>query len=166
MSWKPSNQPTRYDKARLAQLEPVRAEIEKLKLPLIRFRKLNGICGALEVQIEDGGDDPEVNKLLLDALRAAIVHQVGERKAQAALRAIAAFEQLEAKRWAQVKAGTLPAIELDADEKLDDLMQEGYILIYDQHQTATGCDRWLEAWELVKQLATPDMRSTKAFDRT
>lgn len=71
----------------------------------------------------------------------------------------------EAKRWAQVKAGTLPPIELDPDEKLDDLIQEGYALIYDQRQVTTGCDRWLEAWELVKQLASPEMRSTGAFDR-
>lgn len=29
------------------------------------------------MQIEDGGDSPEVNNLLLDALRPAIRHQVG-----------------------------------------------------------------------------------------
>lgn len=46
-----------------------------------------------EMQIEDGGDSPEVNKLLLGALRAGILHQVSEREAQAALRAIDAFEQ-------------------------------------------------------------------------
>jgi tetratricopeptide (TPR) repeat protein len=156
---------TRYDKARVAQLKPIWAEIQKLKLPPLRFRKLGAICNALEAQIEDGGDHPQVNQLLLDTLRAGILHQVGERQARGALRAIAAFEQAEAKRWAQVKAGTLPPIELDADEKLDDLMQAGYTLIYDQNQLAGGCDRWLEAWELVKQLATPAMRTPEAFDR-
>jgi tetratricopeptide (TPR) repeat protein len=161
-----SNQPVRYDRARVDQLKPIRAEVEKLGLPLIRLRKLNGILGGLEMQIEDGGDSPEVNKLLLEALRAGILHQVDERQARAALQAIDTFAQAEAKRWAQVKAGTLPPPELDPDEKLDDLMQEGYTLIYDQHQLAAGCDRWLAAWELVKQLATPAMRTVTAFDRT
>jgi tetratricopeptide (TPR) repeat protein len=165
MSWKASNQPTRYDRARVARLKPIRAEIEKLGLPLIRLRKLNAIQGALEVQVEDGGDSPEVNRLLLDALRAGIAHQVGEGQARSALRAIDTFEQIEAERWAQIKAGRLPPMELDPDEKLDDLMQEGYALIHKQHQKAAGCDRWLEAWELIKQLATPDMRSSHAFNR-
>lgn len=165
MSWKPSNQPLRYDRARVDQLKPIRTEIEKLGLPLVRLRKLNGILGGLEMQIEDGGDSPEVNKLLLDALRAGILHQVDERQARPALQAIDTFAQAEAKRWAQVKAGTLPPPELDVDEKLDDLMQEGYTLIYEQKQLAAGCDRWLAAWELVKQLATPAMRTVTAFDR-
>ncbi len=165
MNWKPSNQPDRYDRARVAQLRPVRTEIEKLGFPPIRFRKLSGILNALEVQIEDGGDHPEVNKLLLDALRAAILHQVSERQAQGALRAIDAFEKAEAGRWVQIKAGTLPPMELDTEEQLDDLMQEGYDLIYEKRQATSGCDHWLEAWELVKQLATPEMRSTDAFDR-
>jgi tetratricopeptide (TPR) repeat protein len=164
VSWKPSNQPTGYDRARVAQLKPIQAAIEKLGLPLVRLRKLAGVLNALEMQIEDGGDSPEVNTCLLGALRAGIVHQVGEGKAQAALRAIDAFEQLEARRWAQVEAGTLPPIELDPDEELDDLIQAGYTLIYEQRQLAAGCDRWLEAWELVKQLAAPDMRSIDAFD--
>jgi hypothetical protein len=165
MSWKPSNQPVRYDEARVARLKPIEAEIEKLGLPLIRLRKLNGIRSALEVQIEDGGDNPEVNNLLLDALRAGILHQVGKSQAQAVLRAIDAFEQAEAIRWEQVKAGVLPPIELTLEEQLDDLMQEGYGLIYDQHQTAAGCDLWLKAWELIKQMATPEMQTIEAFDR-
>ena len=95
MSWKPSNQTIRYDRKRVAQLGPIQSAIEKLELPLIRLRKLNAIFNALEVQIEDGGDSPEVNQRLLDALRAGILHQVGERQAQAALQAIDAFEQAE-----------------------------------------------------------------------
>ncbi len=165
MSWQPSNEPDRYDRARVAQLSPIKTEIKKLNLPLIRVRKLNGICSAIEMQIENGGDSPEVNKLLLDALRAGILHQVNRRQARHALRAIDAIEQAEAKRWEHVKAGTLPPVELDPDEKLDGLMQEGYDLIYDQQQIATGCDRWLEAWEFIKRLATPDMRSIEDFDR-
>ena len=113
MSWKPSNQPVRYDEARVARLKPIGAEIEKLGLPLVRLRKLNGIRNALEMQIEDGGDSPEVNRLLLDALRAGVLHQVSEPQARAVLQAIDAFEQAEAERWEQVKAGTLPPIEVN-----------------------------------------------------
>jgi len=161
--WKPSNQPIRYDRARVAQLEPIKAEIERLGLPLIRFRKLKGVLNALEMQIEDGGDSPEVNKLLLDALRAGLLHQVGERQAQAALRAIDAFERAEAKRWEQVRAGTLPPIELTPEEQLDDLMQEGYELL-ERRQAAAACDRWLAAWDLVKRMATPEIRTVNDFD--
>jgi tetratricopeptide (TPR) repeat protein len=162
--WQPSNQPTRYDRARAARAEPIHAEIERLGLPLIRMRKLAGILGALIIQIEDGGDNPEVNRLLLEALRAALLHQVGEERAQPALRAIEVFEQAEAERWAQVRAGTLPPIELAPEERLDDLVQEGYALLA-LGQTAAACDRWLAAWELVKELARPEMRSTSEFDQ-
>ncbi len=165
MSWQPSNEPDRYDKARVAQLSPIETEIDKLNLPLIRLRKLNGILSAVEMQIENGGDSPEANKLLLDALRAGILHQVNRRRARGALRAIKVFEQAEAKRWEQVKTGMLPPIELAPAEKLDDLMQAGYDQIHNQRQSATGCDRWLEAWEIIKQIATPDMRSIDDFDR-
>ena len=60
------------------------------------------------MQIEAGGDSPEVNHLLLDALRAAVTHQVGEGAAEPVLRAIETFRQIEAERWERVKAGTLP----------------------------------------------------------
>ena len=46
MTWKPSPEPTRYDRARLAQLKPIWTAIKDLGLPLIRFRKLNGILMA------------------------------------------------------------------------------------------------------------------------
>lgn len=97
-----SNEPGRYDKARVELAKPVEAAIDRLQLPLIRVRKVLTILNALKMQIEDGGDSPEVNRLLLDALRAAILHQVDEGCAQPALRAVDAFEQAEAKRWDQV----------------------------------------------------------------
>ena len=115
------------------------------------------------MQIEDGGDSPEVNRLLLDALRASLRHQVGERRRRAALRVIDTFEQGGAKRWAQVKAGTLPPMELTPEEQLDDLMQESYALL-DAGQAAAACDRWLETWEMIKRMATPEMRTVTAFD--
>jgi len=108
MTWKPSNEPMRYDRARAAQFDLVKAAIQSLGLPLIRVRKLNGIVNAIAMQIEDGGDSPEVNHLLLDALRAAVTHQVGEGAAEPVLRAIETFRQIEAERWERVKAGTLP----------------------------------------------------------
>ena len=87
----PTNIPNRYDAARVAHLKPIRAAIEQLGLPPIRLRKLNGILNALEMQIEDGGDSPEVNAHLLAALRAGVIHQVGVEKAQPVLTRIDAF---------------------------------------------------------------------------
>jgi hypothetical protein len=165
MSWIPSNQPVRYDRARVAQLKPVEAAIKSLGLPLIRFRKLNGILGALTMQIEDGGDHPEVNRLLIDALRVAVRHQVGEKMARPVLRALDAFEQTEAERWEQVKAGTLPPMQLTPEDQIDDLINEGYELLSGK-QIAAACDRWLEAWELIKQLATPELRTVSALGKT
>ena len=163
MTWKPSNQPIRYDRARVARTKPIEDEIKKLGLPLIRFRKLNGILNALVMQVEDGGDHPEVNRLLLEALRAALRHQVGERRSREALRAIEIVERYELERWEQVRAGTLPPIELTAEEQLSDLMQEGYRLL-ESGKEAAACDRWLKAWGCVLQMATPEMRTETAFD--
>jgi len=50
------------------------------------------------MQIEDGGDFPEVNDLLIKALRAAVIAQVGEKAAATVLNALARFEQSEALR--------------------------------------------------------------------
>jgi hypothetical protein len=47
--------------------------------------------------------------------------------------------------------------------ELSDLVWDGLKLLH-ADQTAEACDRWLQAWELVKKLAMPDMRSVKAFD--
>jgi tetratricopeptide (TPR) repeat protein len=164
MDWKASNEPGRLDRARVARTDPIVREIGNLGLPLIRQRKLNGILSALMMQIEDGGDSPEVNRLLLDALREGLRHQVGEHRARAALRAIDAFEKAEAERWAQARVGTLPPIVLTPEEQLGDLMQEGYDLLQDGQRTA-ACDRWLQAWALVTQMVTPDMRTASAFDK-
>lgn len=163
MSWKPDPQPVRYDRVRVATLKPLEQALLDLRLPLIRFRKLNTILGALTVQIEDGGDNPEVNRLLLEALRAGVLHQVGERQGRAALRAMDDFARDEAQRWAHIRAGTLPPMLLTPEEQLDDLMQDGYTLLDSGQQTA-AVDKWLEAWEHIKQMATPRTRSTEAFD--
>ena len=56
-----------------------------------------------------------------------------------------------------------------AEEKqLDRLMQAGYELLENRRtskdQVQAACDKWLDAWEQVKQMATPDMRTIDAFD--
>ena len=163
MSWKPSNQTTRYDEERVARLRVLDEAVGNLKLPPLRSRKLKGILNALEMQVEDGGDSPEVNQLLLQALRAGVRHQVDEKRARTAFGAIDAFEQSEAKRWEQVKSGTLPPIVVPPIDHLHDLIQDGYRLHQAKQRTA-ACDRWLEAWEMVKRLKRPGMRTTRVFD--
>jgi len=86
---------TRIDYPRLETIKPVEEAIKSLYLPILRFRKLNGILNALTMQIEDGGDFPEVNELLVKALRAAVVFQVGEDAARSFIEALARFEQAE-----------------------------------------------------------------------
>jgi len=83
------------DRARLETLKPVEQTIVSLNLPILRFRKLKGIHNALTMQIEDGGDFPEVNELLVKALRAAVIFQVGESAAKSFIEALARFEQTE-----------------------------------------------------------------------
>ena len=106
--WQPTNEPGRYDAARVATLEPIHQAIEHLQLPPIRLRKLNAIRNALEMQIEDGGDSPKVNNHLLEALQIAVIHQVGQKRAMAVLQAIGDFARLEEIRWKQVQDGMLP----------------------------------------------------------
>lgn len=86
------------DRARLNTFKPVDQAVEALNLPPLRQRKLNGILGAITMQIEDGGDSPEVNELLVKALRAAVIFQVGEESAKPFIEALARFEQSEALR--------------------------------------------------------------------
>src|SRR5690348_996333 len=123
------NEPTRYDQTRVARLRPIEKAIERLRLPPIRARKLGAVLSALEVQIEDGGDSPQANRFLLEALRAGVRHQVNEDEVRAVLRAIDTLERAEAERWEQMRAGTLPPIVVSPEEQLDELMQEGYDLL-------------------------------------
>lgn len=86
------------DRARLKTFKPVQQAIDALSLPLLRQRKLNGILNALMMQIEDGSDSDEVNKLLIEALRAAVIFQIGETAARPVMEALALFEQAETRR--------------------------------------------------------------------
>lgn len=161
--WKPSTKTTRYDHARVERLASVVTAFQKLRLPSARGRKLLAILSALEVQIEDGGDSPEVNQHLLDALRAGLDYQVSASRTKTALRALDTFAKQEKERWAQVRAGTLPPIELTSEDQLDDLMQEGYKLL-ERGRRKAAVDKWLMAWERIKEMAGPAMRTADAFD--
>jgi hypothetical protein len=103
MTWNPSNQPGEYNEARVQQLEPIAQALINLKLPPIRQRKLNPIFNALAMQVEDGGDNPEVNRLLLDALRAGVLHQVDAQQAETMLHAIEAFATEEKAYWEKIQ---------------------------------------------------------------
>lgn len=89
---------TKIDRPRMTTLKPVEAAIKSLNLPPLRFRKLNGILNALTMQIEDGSDLHEVNELLIKALRAAVIAQVGEKTAATVLNALTRFEESETLR--------------------------------------------------------------------
>ena len=123
MTWKPSPEPGQYDRQRVTQLQPVKDVVSHLDLPLLRRRKITGILTALEMQIEDGGDAPDVNALLLDALRAVLRHRVAGAQLAVALQALDAWERAERTYWEQMRASTRPPVELTLDERLDDLMQ-------------------------------------------
>jgi len=161
--WKPSAEPVRYDRARVARLRLIDAAVDQLGLPLLRLRKLKGILNALEMQVEDDGDSPEVNRLLLDALRAALRHQLPEPQVRPVLKSIDDFEREEGQRWDQIRAGCPPPVELTLEEQVNDLIQEGYQRLEAGH-TAEACDRWLEAWIKVKQLVRPEMMTIRAFE--
>jgi tetratricopeptide (TPR) repeat protein len=161
--WEPSPETTYYDEVRVDRLKPVRAALAALGLPILRARKLGGIISALEVQIEDGGDHPEVNRLLMEALRVGAVHQVGKRKARPLIKAVDAFERAETARWEQLRAGTLPAGGLSTEAQINQTMMQGYDLLERRDLQGT-MDVWLKTWELVKTLATPEMRTVEMFD--
>jgi hypothetical protein len=140
--WRPSNEiPIHYDEERVARLQPIELAIKNLRVPPSRDRKMGVIINALEVQIEDGGDSPEVNELLLGALRAGILHQVQESQARTALQTIDAFERAEASRWEQLKAGTPQTPTLPEEQELDALIRKGYEMM-EARQSVAACDYW------------------------
>jgi len=164
MTGRSSRDRERYDRQRVAHLQPLKDAVGQIGLPLLRLRKISSIIAALEVQIEDGGDDPAVTALLLDALRAALRRQGEGVPLAAALHAVDTFARADSIHREQARTGVLLPAEVTAEERLDELMQEGYQLL-DTQQTAAACACWLEAWTLVRQLATPAMRTPSAFDQ-
>ncbi len=103
---KSTNQPDRYDPARVARTRPIEAMVEQLHLPLNRHRKVLSILSALQIQIEDGGDSAAVNDHLLAALREAVLHQVSPDQAAAVLAAVDTFAKQEQLRWHQIAVKT------------------------------------------------------------
>jgi tetratricopeptide (TPR) repeat protein len=137
--------------------------LEELELPFIRSRKLFTILQALEVQIENGGDHPQVNHLLLEALRQGVLHQVSEARGQAALAAMDTYERAEAERWRQIRTGTWPGPQYTPEERFHDLVSQGYRHL-EEGDTTTACDRWLEAWAALKPMLTQEMRCVEDVD--
>jgi hypothetical protein len=162
--WQPTNQPGSIDETRLDRLKPVQLAIEALGLPSVRFRKLNGLLNALAMQIEDGGDHPDVNELLLAALKVGVRHQVGAEAAQPVLDTLDTFAQAEAERWQKVRAGILPPVTLKPIEQINAFIQAGYALL-EIGQNAAACAQWLSAWNLIKPLVTPSLRTIIALSR-
>lgn len=54
------------------------------------------------------------------------------------------------------------------EQQLDQLIRAGYDQFSTRGrqpgQTIAACDHWLEAWELVKQMTTPEIHTVEAFD--
>lgn len=48
-------------------------------------------------------------------------------------------------------------------EQIDELMQEGYDLISEKN-TIEGCEKWLETWELVKNITSPKVTTLAEID--
>jgi tetratricopeptide (TPR) repeat protein len=55
--------------------------------------------------------------------------------------------------------------EIDLIKRLNALMQEGYHLVDAHHEVVSASDVWLEAWEIVKSLSTPEIRGVASFDK-
>lgn len=154
------NQTSSYDRLRVGHLKPVSEALETLSLPLIRKRKLMSIFNALEVQIENGGDHPEANHLLLAALRRVLAHHADDTQAAPVLRAIEVFEAQEAERWERIRQG-LP-IERAAEDLLDDLIGDALDLRSDG-QNWEACELFERAWQALRKLHGPETRTTQAF---
>jgi hypothetical protein len=73
-------------------------------------------------------------------------------------------------RRTQTESSEIPELlergdQSDIAQQLEALIKAGYSLQQQGvSQIVAACDQWLEAWELVKQMAWPGMRTTDAFD--
>ena len=154
----------RTDQKRLATLKPVEIAIKALDLPIIRIRKLIGILNALIMQIETGGDSAEVNHLLVQALHAAVLAQVGPEIGRATLEALARFEQSEARHLVSgaPQSQATPANLKPVLVKLNLQIKHGFKAL-EKFDRFAGCQRWLEAWQLVKELVSPNLPNLDSF---
>lgn len=159
----PTNPSTRYDRQRVASLDPAHAALKEMRLPPLVGRRIGVILNAIEVQIEVAGDDREVNRLLIEAVRTAVSQDALTERAAPLLQALDRFEQAEAIRWQAFFASTLPEPELTIEEQLNEMMQAGYGLL-DRGDKVAACRAWLETWDFIKQMTKPRIRSTHQFD--
>jgi len=70
MIWKPSRDPERYDRQKMAHLQPLKDAVRQMGLPLPRLRKITGIISFLPSPA-DGAPVrhvPSTGGVLLDAL--------------------------------------------------------------------------------------------------
>jgi len=154
----------KIDRTRLKTLKPVEQAIQRLNLPMIRFRKVNTILNALKMQIEDGGDDPAVNAYLVKALRAAVIAQVGETKGKSVFEALDGFEQAEQDRSLRPKGPLPKETPEDMVKSLTLSIEAGYRAM-ETYNSLAACKMWWEGWSIVRKLARPDIRSRADFRR-
>ncbi len=154
----------KIDRARLKTLEPVEQSIHMLDLPAIRFRKVNTILNALKMQIEDGGDDPDVNDYLVKALRAAVIAQVGETKGKSVFEALDGFEHAEQDRLQKVKNPPLKVLPEDLVQSLNLSIEAGYREM-ETYNSMAACKLWWKGWTIVRRLAQPNIKIRADFAR-
>ena len=152
-----------FNEDRLAEFSVMRTVVNALRIPLMRQRNLISILNAIEVQLEGGGDNPDVNEYLLRALQAAVRHEVSDGRETAVLQAINSFAKGEFEQWQPDGESVPTAKTTDPIHDLDALVQAGYVELEEGEITAV-CDAWLAGWELAKPLITPDMKIGSAFD--
>jgi tetratricopeptide (TPR) repeat protein len=89
-----------------------------------------------------------------------VIHQVGERDGAAVLHAIEDFRKAEAAHWKRIRSGV--PLPVEPTDELDDLVAAGQAA-FAQGNARAGCDRWLAAWEIVRRLAKPELRTGMDF---
>ncbi len=57
-----------------------------------------------------------------------------------------------------------PVDQIELKRRLDFHLRAGYQPA-NSGQSSAKCDQWLQAWKIIKQLTTPDIRDSAAFDR-
>lgn len=154
----------KIDRARLKTLEPVEQSIQRLNLPMLRFRKVNTILNALKMQIEDGGDDPAVNDYLVKALRAAVIAQVGETKGKSVFEALDDFERAEQGRSKELKNPRPNETPGDMVQSLNLSIIGGYRAM-ETYNSLAACKTWWEGWTIVRRLAQPNIKTRADFMR-
>jgi tetratricopeptide (TPR) repeat protein len=144
--------------SRMKHMAQLLKEAHKLNLPPFHSQRFGSILDALVHYLKRSDSNPKVVGRMFEGLRHVLTREAGAEQARSVLRAIDAFEQDQAQHPMTTQ------LDLTAPGRLDALMQEGYMLSVLQ-DIAPACDRWLKAWELVKEMVTPDMQTVGDVDR-